>query len=623
MRKLIVLFFTIAFLGCNLSVKAQVKIEKSTNIVQDVNGNNYYLHHVLKGQTLYALSKYYGVKVSDIVDANADIENGLKVGQDIKIPKIDVPVQAVKVDIPVAPQGFVYHQVKKGETLFRIMYNYQVSLQELKKYNSGLTSNIQPGQWILIPNAETRKAILAMSKYDSIVTYKLRRRDNYYRLEKKFKINQKQLEQLNPNLRTTGLQKDIVIKVPYVHSKFKSPEYSEIVLDSVKPEPIYNRSMDSNWLDCMAMKHNNHVYKIGFMIPLFENLDKDIVVDNDYKIKKQTTYKSFRFIQFVQGAMLALDSLQKLGLKAEVYFWDTRANVHITDSICKLPEFKQLDLLIGPFYSKNVAVVRAAADTNRTIMIDIFGDSYSKKEKNSKYFYMKASLQNNYNALVKYISDSIPSYRISIIYQSKADEINRFDKLSKSLHSKFLNIDTNMIFMYNYNDNGVNKILNSLSTDKTNIIFNLVDDEAKISNFLRQLNFKKKDNNVMVMAQEEVWSKYKTLELTYLSNLHYTFSSDYYICNTDSNNVIPFQYKFYNKYKRMPEKYAFLSYDISWYFGNALLYYGSNFTSCLPRFRFSTMHKKFFFKPVVEGVFINNEVNVLQYDNYHKLKKNI
>jgi LysM repeat protein len=624
MQKLLSLFFIVFLLSYSSNIIAQTKVETSNNIVQDINGNNFYLHHVLKGQTLYAIAKAYDVKVNDIIASNPGSENGIKEGQDIKIPIVTKPTMPERIEDKTAPEGFVYHRVKKGETLYRIMFNYQVTLQELQKYNNGLNANIQPGQQILIPKVETRIANQAASKYDSIVNYTLKRRDNYYRLSKKFKISQQQIEQLNPSLKTTGLQKGLTIKVPYVHDDFEAPQFEAVVLDSVKPELIMDNVPEQQLVDCGRIKHNRHIYKIGFMLPIYSNLDDEIDVENEYKIKKQSYYKSFRFIQFIQGAKLALDSLEKLGFKAEVYFWDTQANERKTDSICNLVEFSKLDLLIGPFYSKNVKIAREYALNKNIKMVDLFGsfNNINDTIPSSGYYIMQANEQSNYNALAKYISDSIPKYRISIIHQGKDDELQRLAFLKKALYSHYLHIDTNRIFIYKYEDNGINKIIKSLNTSEENIIFNLVDNEARIGNFLRQVNLKKKDEHILVMAIDKYWDKYKTLELNYLNSLHYTSSTDFFIDNSDSILVIPFQNQFYNTYKRMPEKMAYLAYDISWYFGNALYYYGGNFSSCLHKHIPNTMHNGVHFNQIREGIYLNNKSNIIQYDNYQKIIKN-
>ena len=53
-------------------------------VVQD--GVKYIKHNVKRGETLYALSRKYDVKIEDITNANKELSKGLKVGQEILIP---------------------------------------------------------------------------------------------------------------------------------------------------------------------------------------------------------------------------------------------------------------------------------------------------------------------------------------------------------------------------------------------------------------------------------------------------------------------------------------------------------------------------------------------------------
>jgi LysM repeat protein len=58
---------------------------KSTNITT-VNGKKYYLHKVAHAQSLYGISKIYGVDVNTILKENPAASKGIIVGQDLKIP---------------------------------------------------------------------------------------------------------------------------------------------------------------------------------------------------------------------------------------------------------------------------------------------------------------------------------------------------------------------------------------------------------------------------------------------------------------------------------------------------------------------------------------------------------
>ncbi len=58
---------------------------KSATIVY-INGAKYYIHTVQAGETLYGLSKTYGVGEKVILENNPSIARGLKTAENIKIP---------------------------------------------------------------------------------------------------------------------------------------------------------------------------------------------------------------------------------------------------------------------------------------------------------------------------------------------------------------------------------------------------------------------------------------------------------------------------------------------------------------------------------------------------------
>ena len=65
-------------------------------------------------ETLFGISRRYAAPVSEIIDSNEVLKQGLKIGQTIRVPYI------AKSEIP---QGASLHKVVPGETLFSISKN--------------------------------------------------------------------------------------------------------------------------------------------------------------------------------------------------------------------------------------------------------------------------------------------------------------------------------------------------------------------------------------------------------------------------------------------------------------------------------------------------------------------
>jgi len=107
--------------------------------IKEVNGYKYIMHKVEKGQGLFALSKRYGVNVEDIKQANDNIET-LALDQIILVPLPKVTIEEKKFT----------HKVEKGETLYKIAKLYNVTVDNLKKWNNLKDENIKEGMEIQV-----------------------------------------------------------------------------------------------------------------------------------------------------------------------------------------------------------------------------------------------------------------------------------------------------------------------------------------------------------------------------------------------------------------------------------------------------------------------------------------
>lgn len=107
------------------------------------------IHKVKKGETLFGISKSYKVDVNDVLEHNAEANNGLRRNQELRIPTNDVDeVTLVEPDVADLPNT---HLVQPGETLYSISKKYEVDIAELKDLNNGLPEGLKAGDRIQIP----------------------------------------------------------------------------------------------------------------------------------------------------------------------------------------------------------------------------------------------------------------------------------------------------------------------------------------------------------------------------------------------------------------------------------------------------------------------------------------
>lgn len=112
----------------------------------------YYVYQVKSGDTLYALSRHYGVSVKTILQANTGINpNSLKIGQKIVIPALKEvgPYKNAKNSATAFTSRYT---VKQGDTLWSIALAHDTTVEMLAEQNK-LTINapLKIGKVLLVP----------------------------------------------------------------------------------------------------------------------------------------------------------------------------------------------------------------------------------------------------------------------------------------------------------------------------------------------------------------------------------------------------------------------------------------------------------------------------------------
>lgn len=95
--------------------------------------------------TLWSISRKFGINLSTIISTNNLTTNVVKPGMSLKIPN---------------QKGIVY-KVKKGESLWKIAKVFNISLNKIKEVNEISTNIIREGEKIFLPGANLTKEIAA------------------------------------------------------------------------------------------------------------------------------------------------------------------------------------------------------------------------------------------------------------------------------------------------------------------------------------------------------------------------------------------------------------------------------------------------------------------------------
>ena len=165
------------------------------------------VHYVEPGETLYGISRIYGISIDEIKAANPSIAGGLKSGNTIVIPESKTGTGE--------PTPYT---IKKGETLYRVSVNHHVSIESLLEANPGISpDNFKAGDVIMIPPAEKAEIEKNNRPETVFIAEKVDKGDTFESVAKKYDTSVKEIKDANPD--RNKLKKGSFVYVPVTHER--------------------------------------------------------------------------------------------------------------------------------------------------------------------------------------------------------------------------------------------------------------------------------------------------------------------------------------------------------------------------------------------------------------------
>ncbi|MDE0309255.1 MAG: LysM peptidoglycan-binding domain-containing protein [Acidiferrobacterales bacterium] len=114
----------------------------------------YIVHTVRSGESLYVIAKFHGISISSLRNANSLNSDSVQVGQNLRVPvnNTEISKTAATTDQGgIIPSAVYVYVVRSGDSLWTIARNHQTSVSNLEKWNDiDRRDKIHSGQRIII-----------------------------------------------------------------------------------------------------------------------------------------------------------------------------------------------------------------------------------------------------------------------------------------------------------------------------------------------------------------------------------------------------------------------------------------------------------------------------------------
>ena len=567
----IMLMIAVSFpIMINAQVPVPVEVSKQ-KIVSE--GKVYYIHEVLKGQTLYSISKAYNVTVDQVSRVNALQENGIREGQVLRIPASNAsgtaatqPAQqpgnqtqvsrsagaaAAGATVAANPQSqderYIYHKVRRGETLSTIADEYGISVRDLKRANKGLLFP-REGDFLLIPRkkmSEESQERIGMPAANTAVPDSLQQ-------------DTAALAEL-PEAFTVPVEKTVI-------SRLNGTMRVAVLLPFFTAENNVRSYIDSTKRDSQG----NKIYK-------------EVVKPEGWIYEG-----SLPFLEAYEGILIAVDSLRTLGLVVELDVFDTGADPGQIDRLLWSDALKETDLIIGPVFSQNVEKISSWAAERDIPVVSPVGLRDRNILENKPTLYRVFPSENVAQDIMAGELRRHMGSNVLFLYADSA----MGDPVTADLWEKVRNVmaeggsvDSTSLTPYYFTGltarsnaySGVTSLDNLLDAGRENVIILASTNTPVVSSTFSTLHSLSRKYNIKVIGYPEIRGL-ETVDLRYYYDLGLTVPAESYI-DFSSPSVQAFTATFRKKFRTEPiaESFAWRGFDIAWYFIGGIATAGKEF----------------------------------------------
>lgn len=503
---------------------------KPSNIVVTIEGKAYYKHMVEKGDTLYSLSKTYGVSEQDIIDSNASLSAAtLRAGD-----YIFVPHRADGARDVVRGGGLKEgeHRVVAGETLYSLSRRYGISEDELLALN-GLSdyTQLKAGMVIRVSgNVAVEAEAVAEAPVaadvdagESRASRRSRGREDRGREKDAAADEQDTVTMLDRMLDALGFGEDV--------------GDADIEQVEVAFPPL----------------SRHHTLKMALMLPFHMN---NRVNPN--------------YVDFYRGVLVALEDIKTEGYDVALSVLDTQGS---GERIKDIMDFESgvLDaqLIIGPVYENELRYVVGFAEDNEIPVVSPLADIETLES--PVLFQMQAESDHKYDKLADIFDGS---REIVTIYASTIDA--GFAQEMRSLSTMAPGRDINFVFdresfFYRRNADGSNgeqiDIMELMQSKSSKAYVIVAQNETEVDRILTTLSSTK--SNIMarslsygdyVVVGNRRWTQSANIDHQSFFRNNVLFVMPYY-ANRSSENIRMFDSRYVEMYGVLPSMYSYRGYD--------------------------------------------------------------
>lgn len=321
-------------------------LDEASDAVENLNDNDTSCskldHKIKRGDTLYAISRMYGVPVEKLIALNPGSGQGIREGETLIIRD-----EKSQVGNDTANAGF--YKIKKGDTLYGVAKRNETTVAAIMKANPGVSeSNFRIGEIIRLPEPGTGlkkvETTVEEERLSAIDTYKVTKNDTWETISEKTGADVQDIKDLNKD-KGDKLKNKSLISIP----KIETVKVDTVLIDN-DPRELSEEGIKEIYEDVHGINDSINIQGVSVVLLLSE----------------PTTKKD---LEFTRGVMSGLDFLKNKNV--DVKFTVLDGNRTSTDILTDLSDLHP-DIVFLTTEKGIPAYLSEYAEISQTPMVNTF-----------------------------------------------------------------------------------------------------------------------------------------------------------------------------------------------------------------------------------------------------------
>ena len=477
-------------------------------------------HEVQGGETLYSISRTYGVSVESIRQANPKMGDTLLAGSVIVIPqKTSVSTQT---STPVTTQPV-----------------------------TSVTS-VTPVKVQTAPVSKPEEQIAPSTIPECKFMYKVEKKETVYSISHRFGLTEEELRRANPQIDT----KNKIKKGEYLCIPFTQEELAQKLRDEQKVREEAER---------MAEQERQREMEAERARRRSETIDIAIFLPFELSAKKKSA-SAVKIYDFYEGFLLGVKEMKNNGISVNIHTYEEKSSSAVMDSLLHLPEMTDMELVIGPSNANNITSVSRFCKQNNICQVIPFSTKENLVNNYPTAFQVNVQVAGLYNSVYEQFIQQYPNHDIYFVGSQDKEEVESYTSgFKRALQDADISFKTTTI-------DKLSK-LDELMEDKTRpTVFIISTGAVKTFDTLTQ-NIEKNESYMLynyTLFGPMGWANFNQQKNQQkLTRHHAAFFTTYY-AYPYSTPVSSFKSQFHRYFKREAlnanPNFDMLGYDIARYF---------------------------------------------------------